>query len=118
MGVKAVIAKSFAFIYQRNQPALGLLGFTISDEDFYETARDGEDIAIDVPSRRVTIAGRDFPFVLSDLEYNLTTNKGLSESFKKYGRGIWSNLTRTGSQTEHKEEVQPEISHPDRRLNW
>lgn len=48
-GVQAVIARSFAFIYGRNQPSLGLLGIVMSDERFYEAAKEGEEIEIDLP---------------------------------------------------------------------
>jgi 3-isopropylmalate dehydratase small subunit len=33
-GVQCVIARSFAFIYARNQPNLGLLGIVMEDEEF------------------------------------------------------------------------------------
>ena len=41
--VKCVIAKSFAFIFGRNLPSLGLLGFTMpEDSGFWECAWGGE----------------------------------------------------------------------------
>ncbi|KAI1610291.1 aconitase family protein [Exophiala viscosa] len=94
-GVKAVLARSFAFIYGRNQPSLGLLGITVSDDAFFEAAKEGEDITIDIPSRSVTVGGQVFPFNLSEMEYNLTINNGMAESFRKFGKGIWENFTGT-----------------------
>jgi 3-isopropylmalate dehydratase small subunit len=43
-GIQCVIAKSFAFIYARNAPNLGLLGIVIEEEESHEAARDGEEI--------------------------------------------------------------------------
>jgi hypothetical protein len=47
-GIKVVIAKSFTFIYGRNQANNGLLGIKIKDDRFYDLAREGESIEIDV----------------------------------------------------------------------
>eukprot|EP00026_Physarum_polycephalum_P001534 Phypoly_transcript_01536.p1 GENE.Phypoly_transcript_01536~~Phypoly_transcript_01536.p1 ORF type:complete len:1000 (+),score=173.08 Phypoly_transcript_01536:90-3089(+) len=55
-GVLAVIAKSYAFIYGRNQPNMSLLGFTITDDKFYELAQEGVSVKVDVPKRTVTVA--------------------------------------------------------------
>ncbi|KAI1325847.1 aconitase iron-sulfur domain-containing protein [Xylariaceae sp. FL0255] len=45
-GVRCVIARSFAFIYGRNQPNLGLLGFEMNDSRFWDLIADGQDIRI------------------------------------------------------------------------
>ncbi|KAK0103388.1 hypothetical protein ONS95_005414 [Cadophora gregata] len=88
-GVKAVIARSFAFIYGRNQPSLGMLGITIADEEFFALAKDGVEIIIDVPQRQIRIQERKFAFKLSEIEYNLTKNNGISETYRLYGKSIW-----------------------------
>ncbi|KAJ9620752.1 hypothetical protein H2204_012162 [Knufia peltigerae] len=95
VGVQAVIARSFAFIYGRNQPSLGLLGVTISDDAFFQAAKEGEDITLDIPSRTATVAGHAYPFALSDMEYNLTVNNGMTDSYKKFGKAIWENFTQS-----------------------
>lgn len=97
VGVQAVIARSFAFIYGRNQPSLGLLGVTISDDAFFQAATEGEDITLDIPSRTATVAGHAYPFALSDMEYNLTVNNGMTDSYKKFGKGIWESFTQSKS---------------------
>lgn len=103
-GVKCVISKSFAFIFGRNVPSLGLLGFNITDETFYEAAKDGRRIEVDVVSRKVRIKKDDgwesWDFVLSDMEEELTVNKGVTASFRKYGKRIWDEFTK-GSGDEH-----------------
>ncbi|OAP59168.1 hypothetical protein AYL99_06466 [Fonsecaea erecta] len=95
-GVQAVIARSFAFIYGRNQPSLGLLGVTMTDEAFYAVAQEGEEITLDIPTRTITVAGQTFPFILSEMEYNLTINNGVAESYRKFGKAIWERFTGRG----------------------
>lgn len=94
-GVQAVIAKSFAFIYGRNQPTLGLLGITIpeSETEFYQLAKEGEEITVDVPERVVRVGGKEFGFAMSDMEYRLTTNRGMNEAYKRFGPAIWEKMT-------------------------
>lgn len=103
-GVKCVISKSFAFILGRNVPSLGLLGFNMSDESFYEAAKDGRAIEVDIPSRtvRIDVEGKwqEWPFELSEMEYQLTLNKGVTEAFKRYGKGVWEGLQKGGNDQE------------------
>ncbi|KIW73234.1 hypothetical protein PV04_01368 [Phialophora macrospora] len=96
VGVQAVIARSFAFIYGRNQPSLGLLGVTVTDEEFYAAAQEGEDITLDIPTRTITVGGESFAFKLSEMEYNLTINNGVAQSYRRFGKGIWERFTGTG----------------------
>jgi 3-isopropylmalate dehydratase small subunit len=70
-GVICVIAKSFAFIYGRNQPNLGLLGITITDETFHEAAVEGANIEIDLDRFRVRIEEREWSFEFSLMEKEL-----------------------------------------------
>ena len=87
-GVKCVIAKSFAFIYARNQPNLGMLGVIIEDEDFYAEAEDGTDISIDVDKRKITLCGKEYHFTLSELEIQLWQQGGMAKAFGKWGKNI------------------------------
>ena len=88
-GVKCVIAKSFAFIYARNQPNIGLLGITITDEDFYSEAQQGRELSIDLQRSRVLCGDRSFGFKLSDMEKQLIATGGLTEAFKKFGSQVF-----------------------------
>ena len=94
-GVRCVIARSFGFIYARNQPNIGLLGITISEEAFYETAQVGVDIEVDVDASLVICGGKKFGFSLSDMEKQLNAVGGLTEAFKKYGRQLFDVMCRT-----------------------
>jgi 3-isopropylmalate dehydratase small subunit len=91
-GVRCVIAKSFAFIYARNQPNIGLLGITIADDDFYRLATRGADISIDLTSSQVYCGGKAFAFQLSAMEKSLIAAGGLTEAFKKFGTHVFDAL--------------------------
>ena len=96
LGVKAVIARSFSFIYGRNQPSLGLLGIELNDDHFYQVATDGVEIEIDIPKRLIKVSQESFNFQMAEMEYRLTMNKGLQASYKKFGRDIWRRLAADG----------------------
>ena len=136
VGVKAVVARSFAFIYGRNQPSLGLLGITISDEGFFEAAREGQDVIIDILGRTTQVGGvggeggQIFPFRLSEMEYNLTVNNGMIESYRKFGKTIWEEFTKSEQQktkksvakalaeVEEEDEDEDEDGRQNTRLEW
>lgn len=114
-----MIARSFAFIYGRNQPSLGLLGIAIDDDEFHQTAVDREDITIDIPSRIVAVGGKKFPFQLSDMEYNLTVNNGIAASYKRFGKGIWETFTKEKSSTSISEVLKSvDEGKPQQELQW
>ncbi|KAJ2610927.1 hypothetical protein H4S08_003401 [Coemansia sp. RSA 1365] len=84
-GVKAVIAKSYAFIYSRNQPNMALLGIVLKDDKFYELAQEGAEVSIDLPNRKIYCGGHSFTFNLSTMEERLILGGGVTEMYKKYG---------------------------------
>ena len=88
-GVKCVIARSFAFIYARNQPNIGLLGITLQDVDFFATAQQGSEISIDLENSEVQCGGKAFSFQLSEMEKQLIAAGGLTEAFKKFGTEVF-----------------------------
>ncbi|KNE71305.1 3-isopropylmalate dehydrogenase [Allomyces macrogynus ATCC 38327] len=88
-GVQAVIAKGYAFIYGRNQYNMALLGVIVKDDKFYELAQEGSEIEVDVPARRVRIAGHEFPFALSDFEERLVSGGGVTDMYRKYGKKLF-----------------------------
>ena len=115
--MQAVSAKSFAFIYGRNQPSLGLLGITISDDAFFEAATEGEQITIDVPTRIIVIGGRkEFKFKMAEMEYRLTVSKGISESYKMYGKAIWEKLTESALRVKVGDDMDGKVV--DKRMEW
>ncbi|KAJ0418740.1 hypothetical protein BJY00DRAFT_302580 [Aspergillus carlsbadensis] len=90
LGVRCVIAESFSWFQDRNMPMVGLLGITVADSDFYEHARSGERIRIDLAAQVVEITkGRyqaKFPFELGQTVTQLLQHGGPSSAFQKFGR--------------------------------
>lgn len=109
-GVQCVIARSFAFIYGRNQPSLGLLGFVMEDDEFHNLVTDGEDIEVDLERDVVRVNNRAFPFRLSRLERTLWETGGIAPAFAKWGKDVLSVVT--GGSIKHGGTGQ------DRGLNW
>lgn len=91
--MECVIARSFAFIYARNQPNIGLLGIVLDDDEFHELAKDGEEIEIDPTERKVRIKGKEFGFKLEDMEIKLVENGGMNASYRKFGKVLFEELT-------------------------
>ena len=109
-----MIAKSFAFIYSRNQPTLGLLGITIRDPSFYEAAAvDGTEITISVHKREIISGRRKWAFELDNLEIMMLQNKGLAEAYKKFGKNVFDNLCKGNGDAAMKAEEQV-----DQSLEW
>ncbi|KAF9362531.1 hypothetical protein BGX34_005980 [Mortierella sp. NVP85] len=96
-GVKAVIAKSYAFIYARNQPNMSLLGITIEEESFYQHAQEGAEVSIDVKERKVHCGGQTYPFGLSLMEERLLAGGGVTEMYKTYGKKLFRVATAPAS---------------------
>lgn len=137
-GVKCVISRSFAFILGRNCPSLGLLAFTMDDETFFEAATDGRAIEVNVDGHIVRVEvdkgeWRKWTFTLSEMEYQLTVNQGLTESFKRYGRAIFEGLLGSNDDRQKKQDgngkgegedglAVPELvrleHRPDKELDW
>ena len=97
LGIRCVIARSFAFIYARNQPNIGLLGIVLDDDEFHSRATDGFEIKIDVTSREVYVGGRTFSFKLDDIELALIENGGMAPAFARFGKDVFQRLSASPS---------------------
>ena len=113
--MKCVIAKTFAFIYGRNQPNIGLLGIIITDEEFYTLAVDNADIEIDLPKRTVSVGGKDFKFELDDMELKLIHNKGLSGAYRLFGKALFGKMCGGGE--ELAKDI-PNLSAGNKAMEW
>jgi homoaconitate hydratase len=91
-GIQAVIARSFAFIYGRNQVNNGLLGICLDEDKFYEIAQEGEAVTIDMELRTITCGGHDFKFLLDPIEEQLLSGGGLLSVYEKYGQSLFRRL--------------------------
>lgn len=98
-GVQCVIAKSFAFIYSRNQSNLGLLGFEMKDPRFWEVVEDGREMRIDLDRSLLQVQVDDpgaceiFSFSLSPMQRRLMECGGAANAFGRWGKGLWEALT-------------------------
>ncbi|KIW94363.1 uncharacterized protein Z519_04339 [Cladophialophora bantiana CBS 173.52] len=91
-GIQAVIAKSYAFIYQRNQVNNGLMGIKILDDEFYQLAKEGEEIVINVKKRQIRCQGRTWDFRLDRIQEQLLAEGGLINTYERYGPSLFSKL--------------------------
>ena len=120
-GVSCVIAKSFAFIYARNQPNLGLLGVTIQDNSFYDAAVDGAEITIDLGSRVIFLGGNDYPFTLSRMEEELISSGGITAAFQRFGKNLFDVMCSAKPRPEHTRQLDldgNEARAAQSRLQW
>ncbi|RKK66595.1 hypothetical protein BFJ69_g15271 [Fusarium oxysporum] len=94
-GVEAVIAKGFAFIYERNQLNMGLFNIKINDPRFYELTQEDSVITINKDNKTIQIEGSDmtFYYVQSDVEEALIESGGVLPLYSKLGRGVFRHLT-------------------------
>ncbi len=92
-GVKAVIAKSFAFIHKRNLVNEALPFLVVDDEDFYERAQAGADVGIDFGRSEVQVGGKVYkargatPMIRA-----LTRAGGLVPAIQKLGNQVFTTL--------------------------
>ena len=92
------IAPSYAFIYSRNGPNLGLLSLIITDPYFYTLAQDGVPITVELNLRKVYVGKLDsreteeFSFEMTDMERRLVEGGGMSEAYRNYGKGVFEML--------------------------
>ncbi|KIY01663.1 uncharacterized protein Z520_01800 [Fonsecaea multimorphosa CBS 102226] len=98
-GVQCVIAKSFAFIYSRNQSNLGLLGFEMKDPRFWKVVEDGRGMKIHLDRSLLQLEVDDhgtyetFYFTLSPMQRRLMQCGGAAKAFGRWGKGLWEALT-------------------------
>ncbi|KIW71769.1 hypothetical protein PV04_00006 [Phialophora macrospora] len=89
-GVQAVIAKSYAFIYQRNQVNNGLMGIKILDDEFYRLAQEGKEMVIDVKNRKIQCEEKTWDFRLDRIQEQLLAEGGLLSTYERYGPRLFS----------------------------
>ncbi|KAI8059501.1 3-isopropylmalate dehydratase [Gongronella butleri] len=97
-GVQAVIAKSFAYIYSRNQANYALFGIIVTDERFYDLAQEDAQVTVMVPERKVVVAGQSFTFKLDVVEERLHAMGGIARRWNKFGKNIFRQLQREAAE--------------------
>lgn len=92
-GIKCVIAESYAFIYSRNSPSLGLTSVVITDSGFYKVAQDGVDINVKIDEGKIQVGGKQFTFEFSVVERRLMDLGGIAQAFNEHGKSVFEALS-------------------------
>ncbi|OJI98263.1 hypothetical protein ASPVEDRAFT_124220 [Aspergillus versicolor CBS 583.65] len=94
--IQAVIAKGFAFIYERNQLNMGLFNVKLQDEDFYSNVHEGSVVTIDKDSKTIRIEGIDkvFSYEQSEIEEALLDAGGVMPLYTEFGNAVFRQLTK------------------------
>ncbi|RBR10194.1 uncharacterized protein FIESC28_09580 [Fusarium coffeatum] len=94
-GVEAVIAKGFAFIYERNQLNMGLFNIKLQDPRFYELAHEDAVITINKDDKTIHIEGSEeaFRYEQSEVEETLIEAGGVLPLYSKLGRKVFRHIT-------------------------
>ncbi|HKA89539.1 MAG TPA: aconitase family protein, partial [Haliangiales bacterium] len=92
-GVRAVIAKSFAFIHKRNLVNEALPFLVVPDAEFYELAREGEAVTVDFERGEVTVGGRTFAaHGATPMVRALSRAGGLVPAIQRHGTSVFTQL--------------------------
>jgi aconitate hydratase/homoaconitate hydratase len=93
-GVKAVVARSFAYIHRRNLVNEALPSFVVTDPEFHASVRDGDPIRID-PERETAIIGdRSFRAVPArGVAFEIEAAGGIVAAFEQHGLLMFDTLT-------------------------
>ncbi|KAJ5950025.1 Aconitase/3-isopropylmalate dehydratase large subunit alpha/beta/alpha subdomain 1/3 [Penicillium verhagenii] len=96
-GIEAVIAPTFAFIYDRNQLNMGLFNITLPDANFYALANEDSVVIIDRQARTVQVEGNGhvFHYQQSEMEKTLLDAGGVLPLYKRFGRSVFREISNT-----------------------
>ena len=90
-GIKAVIARSFAFIHKRNLVNEALPYLQVGDPDFYALAREDEELSLDLETGEVlhVASGRRFKAERpSPIVQALQAEGGLVPAIRRHGQHV------------------------------
>lgn len=94
-GIKAVIARSFAFIHKRNLVNEALPYLVVADDAFYELAQEDATVEVDFASITVSVAGRRFPARgATPMIQALQRAGGLVPAIQRHGREVFTALAQ------------------------
>ncbi|KIV94048.1 hypothetical protein PV10_05205 [Exophiala mesophila] len=95
-GVKMIVAKSFAFIYERNQLNMGVFNARISEDDFYQNAVEGAELSVDKTAKTLRVKGVDkyWKYEHSPIETQLLEAGGVLSLYHLYGNSLFREMTR------------------------
>lgn len=92
-GIRAVIARSFAFIHKRNLVNEALDYLVVSDPAFYELAGEGAEVTVDPARGEVRVAGQRFAArAPTPMIQSLQRAGGLVPAIQRYGATVFQDL--------------------------
>ncbi|KAL4886814.1 hypothetical protein BJY04DRAFT_227157 [Aspergillus karnatakaensis] len=94
--IQVVIAKGFAFIYERNQLNMGLFNIKLQDEEFYSNVHEDSVVTINKDRKTIKIEGYDkiFQYEQSEIEEALLDAGGVMPLYTEFGNAIFRQLTK------------------------
>jgi homoaconitate hydratase len=93
-GVQAIIARSYAFIHKRNLVNEALPFLVVHDPEFYELAKEGEPVEVDLARGRASVAGRSFAAEEpSKIIQALVGEGGIVPAIQRHGTAVFEKLT-------------------------
>ncbi|KXG51280.1 Aconitase/3-isopropylmalate dehydratase large subunit, alpha/beta/alpha, subdomain 1/3 [Penicillium griseofulvum] len=119
-GIEAVIAPSFAFIYDRNQLNMGLFNITLSDPEFYILANEGSIVIIDRQARTVQIEGTDkvFRYQQSEIEKTLLEAGGVLPLYNRFGTSVFRKIASANTGQAMGKSTGKSAPTSNRTLDW
>ncbi|KAJ5153883.1 Aconitase/3-isopropylmalate dehydratase large subunit alpha/beta/alpha subdomain 1/3 [Penicillium coprophilum] len=119
-GIEAVIAPSFAFIYDRNQLNMGLFNITLSDPEFYILANEGSTVIIDRHARTVQIEGTDkvFHYQQSEVEKTLLEAGGVLPLYNRFGASVFRKIASANTGQAMGKSAGKSAPTSNRTLDW
>jgi aconitate hydratase/homoaconitate hydratase len=92
-GIRIVLAKSFAFIHKRNLVNEALPYLAVADEAFYELAKDGAEVEVDLGAGQVRVFGKTFAArAASPIVQALAREGGLVPAILRHGKDVFARL--------------------------
>jgi 3-isopropylmalate dehydratase small subunit len=93
-GIEAIVAKSYAFIHKRNLVNEALPFLVVHDAAFYELAKEGEPIEVDLLHGTATVAGQSFRAEEpSKMIQALNAEGGIVPAIQHHGPSVFEKLT-------------------------
>ncbi len=93
-GVQAIVAKSYAFIHKRNLVNEALPFLVVHEPRFYELAKEGEEIEIDLASGSARVGGEEFRAEEpSRMIQALASEGGIVPAIQHHGTAVFEKLT-------------------------
>jgi aconitate hydratase/homoaconitate hydratase len=92
--VQAIIARSYAFIHKRNLVNEALPFLVVHDAAFYEVAKEGEEIEVDLARGEARVAGQSFKAEApSKIISALAGEGGIVPAIQHHGTSVFEKLT-------------------------